>query len=250
MAGKKMSLLGFLAAIFCHLGREELQPFCTTFWNDEANPPERARLGRSNVPPPRGNENFLGPQLRQPNNSKYGAPFRFSPFGFRIFQRRFSIAPTPGTFYSSPMRWMKYLVALGLLAALTAQAESARIVKVLPCFLDDKGRHALRPSLYERDAYQALLRRDPTLRKALRFDVQWKGTGPKDMTLRVEARGNQRGQLQQISLETKTKKGFFGNWNSVTLEGDAFTKFGELTAWRATLWNGSQQVAEQKSFLW
>ncbi len=39
------------------------------------------------------------------------------------------------------MRWIKWLVALCLLAAITARADSARIVKVLPYYLDKDGQH-------------------------------------------------------------------------------------------------------------
>lgn len=148
------------------------------------------------------------------------------------------------------MRWMKYLVLLCLAAVCSAHAESGTILKVLPCFLDQKGRHALKPSLYERDAYQALLRKNPKLRSGVRFDIQWKGHGLTAPKLRVEARGSLGGQAQPIVLEAPAKKGFLGNWTALTLDGDAYKKFGELTAWRATLWSNGRQVAEQKSYLW
>ena len=149
------------------------------------------------------------------------------------------------------MRWMKLLVLLWLGAALAARAESAKIVKVLPHFLDEKGRHALKPSLYERDAYQLHLRKNPQLRSALRFDLLWKSATVQEVKLRLEVRGSLDGQVQQATLEKTFKQnGLFGNWCSVALEGDAYKKFGELTAWRATLWSGDKQLAEQKSFLW
>jgi hypothetical protein len=34
------------------------------------------------------------------------------------------------------------------------------------------------------------------------------------------------------------------------MTGEAFQKFGELSAWRATLWDGETQLAVQESFLW
>jgi hypothetical protein len=149
------------------------------------------------------------------------------------------------------MRWIKLPVALCLLAAAAAQAESARIVKVLPFYLDKQGQHSLRPSLYERDAYQAHLRKNPNLVSTLRFDVQWKSSGVTNLLLRVEARGNKNGQAQQAQVEVPArKKGLFGNWTSATLKGDAYTALGSLTAWRATLWSGTNQLAEQASFLW
>jgi hypothetical protein len=160
------------------------------------------------------------------------------------------IVRTGFTAYGRAVRWMTFQVLCWLLAAFTVRAESAWILKVLPCYLDQKGRHALHPSLYERDAYQAHLRKHPELCKALRFDVQWKGSGLKEAVLRVEARGNLKGQLQQAVLEGKATKGWLGNWSALNLEGEAYRNLGELTAWRVTLWSGGRQVAEQKSFLW
>ncbi len=61
--------------------------------------------------------------------------------------------------YLSIMRrafiWL--LVVGGLAVALSAQAATGRVIKVLPQFLDLKGRNSLTPSLYERDVYQAYL---------------------------------------------------------------------------------------------
>lgn len=149
------------------------------------------------------------------------------------------------------MRWMKLLLLLAFTAAGAAHAESAKIVKVLPYLLDAQGRHTLKPSLYDRDYYQAQLRKNPGLRGGLRFDVQWRSRGYANVKLRVEARGNLASQPTQITLEQPVKKGgLFGNWSSIALDAEACKKFGDLTAWRATLWNGDKQIAEQKSFLW
>ncbi|MBI5384211.1 MAG: hypothetical protein HZA90_05935 [Verrucomicrobia bacterium] len=146
---------------------------------------------------------------------------------------------------------MKLFALLCFAAAVTARAESARIIKVLPSFLDEKGRHALHPSLYERDAYQSKLRRNPQLRSALRFDVQWKVSGAEQVKIRVEARGNKEGQPQQAVIETTAKKpALFSRWTQLKLDGAAYKQFGELAAWRVTVWSGDQQLAEQKSFLW
>lgn len=148
--------------------------------------------------------------------------------------------------------WIKLLVlALGLGVATSADAAQARIIKVLPHLIDHQGRHTLSPSLYERDAYQAELRRQPELASALRFDVQWKGVGLKrdGLKLRLELRVS--GEPSTIILEESVKpKGLFSHWNSLKLEGEAFKLAGKVTAWRATLWQGEEMVAEQKSFLW
>src|SRR5208282_3204964 len=97
------------------------------------------------------------------------------------------------------------LFLLGSLAtAFADDAAAGRVVKVLPLFLDIQGREALSPSLYDRDAYQAYLRRHPDQRSAVRFDVLWKAsnTGEASLKLRVELRGlAQNGMPHQATLE-------------------------------------------------
>src|SRR5712675_3264083 len=81
---------------------------------------------------------------------------------------------------------------------------TGHVIKVLPHFLDLKGRAALSPSLYDRDAYQANLRDHPEKRSGIRFDMQWKtkGTVWSDLKLRVELRGVAQGETaKQIILE-------------------------------------------------
>ena len=56
-----------------------------------------------------------------------------------------------------------------------ASAATGKVIKVLPQFLDLKGRHSLSPSLYDRDAYQAQLRDTKTNISGMRFAVQWNG---------------------------------------------------------------------------
>lgn len=149
-----------------------------------------------------------------------------------------------------------FLPMIFLGATLSVSAATGRVVKVLPHYLDLKGRHALSPSLYDRDAYQAQLRRHPEQRSGLRFDVLWRGraAGATELKLRAELRGTAKGNLpSQTALETEVKIGKSGattRWASLTLAGDDYKKFGEVSAWRVTLWNGDQLVAEQKSFLW
>lgn len=146
------------------------------------------------------------------------------------------------------------LPALLLATAIsTSAATTGRVLKVLPHFLDLKGRHALSPSLYDRDAYQAQLRQHPEQRSGLRFDVLWKAKVASDtnLKLRVELRGIAQGNLhREKTLETGAKPGWLGRWTPLTLSGDDYKNFGEVTAWRTTLWDGDQLVAEQKSFLW
>ena len=156
-------------------------------------------------------------------------------------------------FYSPIVRRLQILLfalVLGF-SALPVQAASARLVKVLHHFMDQQGRIALNPSLYERDAYQVQLRSNPAERSGLRFDVQWKSRDADRLTLKIELRGN-RGKIATTKvLEQSVRfRGLFSTWSRVTLTGDEYQKFGELSAWRATLWDGDKQVAEQSSFLW
>ena len=146
------------------------------------------------------------------------------------------------------------LPACLLATTLSAAPATGRVMKVLPHYLDLKGRHTLSPSLYERDAYQAQLRQHPEQRSALRFDVQWKAKGADttQLKLRIELRGVVKGNLpKQLLLEQPVKRGkWFSTWSALTLGGVEYKQFGELTAWRVTLWDGERLLGEQKSFLW
>jgi hypothetical protein len=157
--------------------------------------------------------------------------------------------------YASFMRWL--LICLLLLGSLSASladdAVTGRVVKVLPLFLDLKGRDALSPSLFDRDAYQARLRQRTNDVSAIRFDVLWKASraGDAPLKLRVELRGSGAGSVPtQAVLEQTVAPKFFRSWTSLTLGGDDYKHFGELIAWRVTLWDGDQMLGEQKSFLW
>lgn len=138
-------------------------------------------------------------------------------------------------------------------ATAAAPAQTGRVVKVLPLYLDLKGRDAISPSLFDRDAYQAILRQSTNGVSAIRFDVLWKVSGAKGakLTLRAELRGiGEHGLPRQTVLEREVTPGFFRSWTSLKLEGDDLQQFGSLVAWRVTLWNGGQLLGEQKSFLW
>jgi hypothetical protein len=151
-------------------------------------------------------------------------------------------------------RLLLSLLLLGSLStAFASDAVAGRVVKVLPFFLDLKGHEALSPSLFDRDAYQASLRRHADQRSAIRFDVLWKASnvGNAELKLQVELRGiGQNGMPRQTALEQAVAPHFFRHWNSLTLGGRDYKNFGELVAWRVTLWSGHQLLSEQKSFLW
>ena len=146
------------------------------------------------------------------------------------------------------------LILLWFALALSAEAATGRVIKVLPQFLDLKGRNSLSPSLFERDAYQAVLRQHPERRSAMRFYVQWKAKGYAwdPLKLRVEMRGVAQGGLPKaLVLEAPAKSGgWFSHWTGLTLTADQYKDLGEVTSWRVTLWEGEQLLGEQKSFLW
>ncbi|HTY87721.1 MAG TPA: hypothetical protein VMB80_09680 [Candidatus Acidoferrum sp.] len=137
--------------------------------------------------------------------------------------------------------------------ALAVDAPAGRVIKVLPLFLDQKGRDALSPSLFDRDAYQVYLRQHTNEISALRIDVLWKAANTRGarLNLRVELRGAGPGGLpQQVTLEKTVTPGSFRRWTSLTLVDQDYQKFGGLAAWRVTLWLGDRLMGEQKSFLW
>ena len=141
-----------------------------------------------------------------------------------------------------------------LAAAFCAQAATGRVVKVLPQFLDLKGRNSLSPSLYERDVYQAYLRDHTNQCSGMRFNVQWKikGQPAAPLKVQVELRGVAQGDFpKRLVLETPAEPhGWFSHWAVVPLVGQAYKDFGKVTAWRVTLWEGSRMLGELTSFLW
>jgi hypothetical protein len=84
----------------------------------------------------------------------------------------------------------------------------------------------------------------------LRFDIQWKSGGYETLKVRLEAKGGQGRKPSVAVLEKEVSPGFLSSWSSLTLGGDDYKDFGDLISWRATLWSGTNQIAEQKSFLW
>lgn len=161
-------------------------------------------------------------------------------------------------------RFLTILLLPGLLAAafLPRQSEAAagatnavigRVIKALPLFLDLQGHDAVSPSLFDRDAYQAYLRQHTNEISAIRFDVLWKASNAKGakLKLRAELRGiGEHSMPRQTVLETEVTPAYFRSWTPLKLEGAELKNFGELVAWRVTLWNGDELIAEQKSFLW
>jgi hypothetical protein len=144
------------------------------------------------------------------------------------------------------------IAALGVAAAHAADPVTGRIVKVLPFLVDQEGRIAKSPSLFDRDAYQAYLRHTNEV-SALRYDVLWKATKApaESLKIAVELRGaGTNGTPKLVTLETNVVPGTFRRWTAIPLAGDDFKSFGSVVAWRVRLWNGAQMLSEQQSFLW
>jgi hypothetical protein len=52
------------------------------------------------------------------------------------------------------------------------------------------------------------------------------------------------------TLETNVVPGKYRQWTAIPLTGGGYKNIGSVVAWRVTLWNDSQLLGEQKSFLW
>jgi len=129
------------------------------------------------------------------------------------------------------------------------------LLKVLPEFLDLKGRDSISPSLYERDVYQVTLREHPERRSGIRFYIEWRRKRAvwEPLLARVELRGIAEGKLpRHLVLERTVPNpgGALSHWTDITLSGDDYKKFGSVTAWRVTLWEGQTLIGQQQSFLW
>jgi len=150
-------------------------------------------------------------------------------------------------------RFLMILLLLIALPALGDGIEKGRIVKMLPLFINAKGHDALSPSLYDRDAYQAYLRQHANEISAIRFDFLWQVENPSasKYTLRIELRGSgPGGKPTRATREQEVAPPLLRHWNSLVLGGADYRNFGELVAWRATLWRGDHLLSEHKSFLW
>jgi hypothetical protein len=150
------------------------------------------------------------------------------------------------------MRWI-FIALAALFFVAPVRAQEARVVKVLPQFLDKKGRHTLSPSLYERDAYQFHLRKTPGLRGGVRLAVQWKARRVdwSNLKMRAEMRCLLGHTLHTVTMEEPAvKNGHFSSWMEFRVEGADYIAFGDLVAWRVSLWEGDHELSHLESFLW
>lgn len=153
------------------------------------------------------------------------------------------------------MRWIKTIlivVFLSLGVALS-QAADGKVIKVLPHFLDLEGRHALNPSLYERDAYQAHLRKTPPEQSGIRYDVQWRARAMKDRAalLRLEVHAGKGNSSKPIVVEKSVRpRTRFSRWSALQIDGAQYKAMGAIISWRVTLWDNGRMIGEQHSFMW
>ena len=122
------------------------------------------------------------------------------------------------------------------------------IVKVLPHYLDVSGNHSDGPTLLHRDVYQARLRKNPDLVRAVSYDVNWRGTG--EVKVRLELRSTKAGVETMIIESVETASGRRSHWTAILIDVATYKTFGQPESWRVSLWQGETQVGEQKSFLW
>jgi len=128
----------------------------------------------------------------------------------------------------------------------------ARIIKVLPQLLDLQGRNAINPSLFDRDAYQLQLRQHPEQVSALRLEVQYK-TRKIDtpLVLRIELRGSKTPIRERHIFETPVKPGgWLSKWGRLELDRATSEAIGSIVAWRASLVQDGEVIAQQESLLW
>ena len=146
------------------------------------------------------------------------------------------------------------IFALIILAATWAGCSATRpqsgpnIVKVLPHYLDASGNHSDGPTLLHRDVYQANLRKNPDLVRAVRYDVNWRGSG--EVKVRLELRSTKAGSETMIIEKVETTSGRRTHWTPILIDAATYKSFGQPESWRVSLWQGEAQIGEQKSFLW
>lgn len=135
-----------------------------------------------------------------------------------------------------------------------APPATGRVLKVLPHLLDLKGRNTVSPSLFDRDAYQDYLRKNPDKVSGIRYDVHWKAKKAElqKLTVRVELRGLYEDKVPRVkTLETTLDgRSSIGRWTGLELTGEDYRQFGTITSWRVTLWADGKMLDEYKSFLW
>ena len=152
------------------------------------------------------------------------------------------------------MKRISQLLAMVLMLGIaTTSIATPKITKVLPHLLDENGQHTISPSLLERDAYQAQLRKNPELCSGIRFDIKWSKGKRKNKTssnLKLQVELQTSASNKPIVLTKIIKLNKNGGWDSLKFDDERYKKSGKIIAWRTILLEDNDILAERKSFLW
>jgi hypothetical protein len=138
--------------------------------------------------------------------------------------------------------------------AQVVQAEGYKVSKVNREFIDAEGNTTDEVgSLVSKAKYQRALERNRKY-TGIRFFILWKApsTPTPNLTVKLEAKGQDaQGRSTAASrFRTYPKKSHFSGWAILDIDGESFARFGELRAWKVTILQDGQPMAERKSFLW
>lgn len=139
-----------------------------------------------------------------------------------------------------------------LFVTCVASAAEQRVIKVLPHLVDKEGRHARSPSLFERDAYQAWLRDNSQEQSGIRYDIQWQSYISGEYTMKLEllgkaAQGRANSKIIEVKLTVTNRR---RHWDAIEFKDEEFKEFGQIVAWRVSIWQGEELLAKKQSFLW
>lgn len=150
------------------------------------------------------------------------------------------------------MRLFPYILMALFVVGGVSQAAEQRVIKVLPHFMDQEGRHATTPNLFERDAYQAWLRANPEEQSGIRYDIQWQSFISGEYVMKLELLGRvSEGVPKTKKVErTLVVKNSRRHWDVIKFEGKEFKDFGQIVAWRVSIWQGKDLLTKKQSFLW
>jgi len=96
--------------------------------------------------------------------------------------------------------------------------------------------------------YQNKLRKNPDLVRAMRYDVNWQGTG--EVKVRLELRSTKAGVETMIIEKAEIASFRRTHWTPILIDAATYKSFGQPESWRVTLWQDGDQVDAQASFLW
>lgn len=99
--------------------------------------------------------------------------------------------------------------------------------------------------------YQKEIESTPRV-SGMRFHVMWGAPSDRPISVKLETRGldgNTGKEIRQAWVQAYPIDAHRGT-TVFDIIGESWKKQGKMMAWRATLWQGGQVMAERKSFLW